>query len=83
VTKGDRDRIAASHQDTLDQGLAAVSEARHAREFRLPAPRSGPDLALQALLEPLHLAGRVDDRLLAGEERVAVAAHVYPELGPG
>ena len=53
--------------------------------------RSGPDLPLEATLEALHLAGRVDDVLLAGEERVAVAAHVdaqlltrgtYLELGP-
>src|SRR6478752_3998406 len=41
------------------------------------------DLALQALLEALDLAGRVDDRLLAREERVAVAAHVDAELRSG
>src|SRR5207249_10472117 len=43
-------------------------------------PRLRPDLALQSLLEPLDLAGRVDDRLLAGEERVAVRADVDAEL---
>ena len=32
--------------------------------------------ALEALLEALDLAGRVDDRLLAREERVAVRADV-------
>ena len=42
---------------------------------------AGSDLALQALLESLDLACGVDDRLLAGEERVAVAADVDPELG--
>src|SRR6266542_6946350 len=43
---------------------------------------SGAGGTLEPLLEPLDLAGRVDDRLLAGVERVAVAAHVDPELGP-
>src|SRR5678815_5289695 len=42
---------------------------------------AGPNLALEALLEALDLAGRVDDRLLAREERVAVAADVDAELG--
>src|SRR3954453_7753489 len=41
------------------------------------------DLALQSLLEPLDLAGRVDDRLLPRVERMAVAADVDSELGPG
>src|SRR6478736_8533293 len=41
------------------------------------------DLALEALLEPLDLAGRIDDRLLPGEERVAVAADVDPQLRSG
>src|SRR5439155_8801579 len=41
---------------------------------------SGAGRPLQALLEPLDLAGRVDDRLLAREERVAVGADVDPEL---
>src|SRR5262245_22293817 len=41
----------------------------------------GAGLALQALLEALDLAGRVDDRLLARVERVAVAADVDPQLG--
>src|SRR3954467_12715079 len=40
----------------------------------------GPGLALQTALEPLDLAGRVDDRLLAREERVAVAANVDAKL---
>src|SRR6266545_3230454 len=43
---------------------------------------SGAGGTLEPLLEPLDLAGRVDDRLLPGVERVAVAAHVDPELGP-
>ena len=38
-------------------------------------------LALEALLEALDLAGGVDDRLLAREERVAVAADVDAQLG--
>ena len=38
--------------------------------------RSEPRRPLEALLEALHLAGSVDDRLLAGEERVAVRADV-------
>src|SRR3954449_13184326 len=41
------------------------------------------DLALQSLLEPLDLAGRVDDRLLPRVERMAVAADVDAQLGPG
>src|SRR5215210_4709936 len=44
---------------------------------------SGSGLALQALLEPLDLAGGVDDRLLAREERVAVRADVDAQLGSG
>src|SRR5258705_8825416 len=45
--------------------------------------RLAPDLALQALLEALDLASRVDDRLLAREERVAVATHVDTQLRSG
>src|SRR5438105_5019993 len=41
----------------------------------------GPDLALETLLEPLDLAGGVDDRLLARIEGMAVAADVDPQLG--
>src|SRR5262245_44216713 len=41
---------------------------------------AGARLALEALLEALHLARRVDDRLLAREERVAVAAYVDAQL---
>ena len=44
---------------------------------------SGSGRSLQALLEPLDLAGRVDDRLLAREERVAVRADVDAQLGAG
>src|SRR5262245_20136084 len=43
----------------------------------------GPDLPLQALLEPLDLTGRVDDVLRARVERVAVAADVDAELLAG
>src|SRR4051795_8289869 len=49
-----------------------------------PAPIVlGADLALQALLEPLDLAGRVDDVLRARVERVAVAADVDAQLLAG
>src|SRR5262245_30162696 len=50
------------------------------------APRRGhrrasaSNLAPQSLLEALDLARGVDDRLLAGEERVAVAADVHTQL---
>src|SRR5512140_532595 len=44
---------------------------------------AGADLALEALLEPLDLAGGVDDRLLARVEGVAVAADVDAELLAG
>src|SRR5207247_1967119 len=54
-----------------------------AREASPGPPDSGAGGALEPLLEPLDLARRVDDRLLAREERVAVAADVDPELGPG
>ena len=47
-----------------------------------PLRGSGPRRALEALLEPLDLAGRVHDRLLAGVERVAVGADVDAQLGP-
>src|SRR5689334_1461705 len=43
----------------------------------------GPDLPLQTLLEPLDLAGRVDDVLRARVERVAVAADVDAQLLAG
>src|SRR5437899_6498671 len=56
----------------------AVRWASTLRRDELGASRS-----LQALLEPLDLAGRVDDRLLAREERVAVRANVDAELGAG
>src|SRR5919201_204898 len=52
-----------------------------ALEAATSGPGLGPDLALEPLLEALDLAGRVDDRLLARVERVAVAADVDPELG--
>jgi hypothetical protein len=32
VAQGDRDRIATAHQDALDEGLAPVGIAGHARE---------------------------------------------------
>ena len=38
MAKGDRDRVAAAHQDALDQGLAAVRVARHCREVYRLAP---------------------------------------------
>src|SRR5438045_4902724 len=41
---------------------------------------AGPNLSLEALLEALDLTGRVHDRLLAREERVAVAADVDAQL---
>src|SRR6478609_7896070 len=47
------------------------------------ARRLGSDLTLQALLEPLDLSGGVDDVLGAGEERVAVRAHVDAKLLAG
>src|SRR4051794_20592284 len=47
------------------------------------ACRLGAGLALQPLLEPLDLAGRVDDRLLAREERVAIGADVDAQLLAG
>ena len=34
---GHRDRVAAAHEDTLDQGLAAVGEAGHGAVYRLGA----------------------------------------------
>src|SRR3972149_6156483 len=43
---------------------------------------AGARLSLEALLEALNLTGRVNDRLLAREERVAVAAYIDAELGP-
>src|SRR5205085_4741581 len=54
--------------------------------FRFPRPFAGglgSDLAVEPLLEPLHLAGRVDDRLLAREERVAVGADVDAQFLAG
>ena len=39
MAQGDGDRVAAAHQHTLDQGLAAVGEAGHARS--LPAAATG------------------------------------------
>src|SRR5689334_13950035 len=48
-----------------------------------PGPDLGPDLSLQALLEPLDLAGRIDDVLRARIERVAVAADVDAQLLAG
>ena len=102
MAEGDGDRVAAAHEDALDEGLAAVGvagpSAKSTGSGDVPeiGRRSGwqaaaqrtlrrgrarlPDLALQALLEALDLAGRVDDRLLAREERVAVAAHVDAQL---
>src|SRR5437899_6279606 len=56
----------------------AVRWASTLRRDELGASRS-----LQALLEPLDLAGRVDDRLLAREERVAVRADVDAQLRAG
>ena len=55
-------------------GIGTAGRRPAARIARGPRPGLGPDLALQALLEALDLAGRVDDRLLAREERVAVAS---------
>src|SRR6478736_5097083 len=43
----------------------------------------GTDLALETLLEALDLAGGVDDRLLAREERVAVRTDVDAQLLAG
>src|SRR3982750_1783795 len=37
--------------------------------------------AAELLAEPLHAAGGVDELLLAGEERVALAADVHVDLG--
>src|SRR6185295_2126233 len=45
--------------------------------------RLAAGLPLQALLEPLDLAGGVDDVLGAGEEGMAVAADVDAQLGSG
>src|SRR4029079_6172082 len=54
---------------------------------RVPRNRAvadlGADLALQALLEALDLAGGVDDVLRARVERVAVATDVDAQLGAG
>src|SRR4051794_38445867 len=44
---------------------------------------SGTRLSLQASLEPLDLSRGVDDVLLPGDERVAVAAHVDAQLLSG
>src|SRR3954465_1656583 len=60
--------------------------ARKARRSRCGGslgPSLTPDLALQALLEPLDLSGGIDDVLGAGEERVAVRAHVDAKLLAG
>src|SRR6266540_2026889 len=44
--------------------------------------RSRPSGALETTLEALDLPGRIDVALLAGEEGMAVRAHVDPDLGP-
>src|SRR5918995_3416171 len=75
--------------------MAASLPARTSgRESERPARQGRPsracrgwflaaDLALQSLLEPLDLAGRVDDVLRAREERMAVAAHIDAQLRSG
>ena len=83
------DRIAAAHQDALDQGLTAVGEPGLGHGAQSTGPITaggqlgelGADLALHPLLEALDLAGGVDDRLLARVERVAGGAHVDAQLG--
>ena len=95
MAEGDADRIAAAHQDALDERLTAVVELVPSARRSLPRARAraasprpgtcslglGADLPLEALLEALDLAGRVDDGLLARVERVAVGADVDAELG--
>ena len=75
-------------QDTVSMtrpGISngALSGAVGGSEVGLVLSPSAPDLSLEAALEALHLAGRVDDVLLPGEEGVAVAAHVHPQLLAG
>src|SRR2546428_12032680 len=90
----ERDGAASADDDAFDHGLAAVRELTHGgrrRCARAPACRARLSLrgglCLLGLLlvparEPLDAAGRVDDLLLSGEERVTVAAHLDLELGP-
>src|SRR5262249_57877187 len=76
----------ARSTSTTGESYAAGNRGRRVAEPGVGVsepPRSGADLALQSLLEPLDLAGGVDDRLLAREERVAVRADVDAELRSG
>ena len=75
-----RNRRTRSRSGSIENG---GSGTRRSASMRRMDEGLGPGGALQALLEPLDLAGRVDDRLLAREERVAVRADVDPELGAG
>src|SRR6478752_1012805 len=81
---------AAAGNGPPDRRTARRTARESERRTRRPAVDSCPDdgrdgglasnLALEALLEALDLAGGVDDRLLAREERMAVRAHVDAEL---
>ena len=78
---GDRHERAAAHHDALQDSLAAVrdfgrAQALAARLFDSRRSAHGRALALlgvlQAPLETLDLARRIDQALLTGEERVAL-----------
>ena len=78
----------ARHRESLPAHRGPAAHGRIAgRPRRRHGPAAGRPLGsgrpLQPLLEALDLAGRVDDRLLARVERVAVAADVDAQLGPG
>src|SRR5215831_11023438 len=67
--------------DLLPRAATAreMSEGR-ARKQAQPPLGGGAGLLFVALAEALHAAGRVDQLLLAGEKRVAVAADLEPQL---